>query len=74
MTRYAIRRQDGRFLTSATFHGAEIWIWLLTPDPETTFASQIEAFTVIWGPATAADVGCSDPWTVIPVLEQEARP
>lgn len=73
-TKYAIRMKDGRFLTAATFQGAEVWIWLDTPLPETTFPTMTAAYLTIWGTASGADLGCTDPWTVIPVIDQGVRP
>ena len=71
MTRYAIRRQDGRFLTEAHHQGSPVWIWLLTPNPETTFGSMTEAFCTIWGDA-GGSLNAGGPWSVIPVLGDPA--
>ncbi len=64
MTRYAIRRQDGRFLTRAIHQGDLLWIWLDTPAPDTTFETMTAAYLAIWG-SEGPDIGASDPWHVI---------
>ena len=71
MTRYAVRTTDGRYLTKAIHGGQPVWIWLHIAEPVTTFDSITAAHIAIWG-SEGPDLGCTDPWTVVPIAGKEA--
>lgn len=67
MTRYAVKRSDGRYLTLVEHDGKPLIVWLDIQDPPTHFGSWTEANLIAMDPDGANLLRSSEAWSVVPV-------